>query len=282
MRQLTPWPEPSPNPSTVNRPVPEASGPVHPCSGPPGRVERGSAALRGLHLSQTPRPGSVGDSPGVTAPRPAGTLPRGDPRPPGPPPARTPAPGALTLPAAPSPDGVGVQDAPELGADLGQAGQVGAGQRGEDLHQQLRRQLQQGAARGRRGARAPAAPRPGQRRRARLDALLLGVRVRLAVSRRGLSRAPALLASPASPRRAHAAEASAHRHAGARDGRGAAAARAHAPPVGRAPPPGARRAPPPRRPTPPTERWAIQAPAAQPGPDAQVPRPDRARENNAT
>lgn len=151
----------------------------------------------------------------------------------GPSQARTPTSGALTLPAAPSPNGVGVQDAPELGAHLGQAGQVCAGQRGEDLHQQLRWQLQQRAARGLRGARAPASPRRAERRRARLDALLFGVRVRLAVGSRRFGRAPALLAPPASPRRANAAEASAHRHAVPGDSRGAsaaAAARAQAPP----------------------------------------------------
>lgn len=153
----------------------------------------------------------------------------------GPAQARTATSGALTLPAAPSPDGVGVQDAPELGAHLGQAGQVCAGQRGEDLHQQLRWQLQQRAARGLRGARAPASPWRAQRRRARLDALLFGVCVRLAVGRRRFGGAPALLAPPASPRRANAAEASAHRHAVPGDSRGApaaAAARAQAPPWG--------------------------------------------------
>lgn len=116
---------------------------------------------------------------------------------------------SLTLAAAPSPDSVGVQDAAEPAADLRQAGQVGAGQRGEDLHQQLRRELQQGAA-----------------RRPRLDTFLLGVRVRLTVRRCRLGRAAALLAAAAPTRGAHAAEPSAHRHA--RYLRGRAHATVHA------------------------------------------------------
>jgi hypothetical protein len=115
----------------------------------------------------------------------------------------------LTLAAAPSPDGVRVQDSAEPAADLSQAGQVGAGQRREDLHEQLRRELQQRAT-----------------RRPRLDALLLGVRVRLTVRRRSLGRAAALLAAAAPTRGAHAAEPSTHRHA--RHHRGGAHADAHA------------------------------------------------------
>lgn len=58
------------------------------------------------------------------------------------PPARA-APGAGgTFAAAPPPDRVGAEDAAEGGADPGQVRQVGTGQRAEDLHQELRGQLQ--------------------------------------------------------------------------------------------------------------------------------------------
>lgn len=99
-----------------------------------------STALQPASLSMLHPPTTA---PGTlrVLPHPGGRCPR--PSEPCPPAARTahPGPGG-TFAAAPPPDRVGAEDAAEGGADPSQAGQVGTGQGSEDLHQELRGQLQ--------------------------------------------------------------------------------------------------------------------------------------------